>query len=65
MNILPCRIHHLLKIYRDVPGGKGERAAAAPRPAARTGADRVEISEQGRKQEIERAILDQVLAKIR
>lgn len=66
MNILPYHIHNILKIYRD----NGERSGlpqdrAVPPEAAPLASDRVDISEEGRKEQIKREIVDDIIRKIR
>ena len=77
MNILPYQIHNILKIYRDTDSayGSGENGEPARGPASVESSidaadrvaetDRVEISEQGRKEQIKKEILSDVIRKIR
>ncbi len=65
MNILPYHIHSILKIYRDtaektpVEGHGSQPTAPAALP------DRVDISEEGRKEQIKREIVAAIVRKIR
>ncbi len=65
MNILPYHIHHILKIYQ-------KPAATDPLPEKRLERDkrnlpedRVEISEEGRKEQIRKQIVTDIVKKIR
>ncbi|MDX1762798.1 MAG: hypothetical protein R3231_00600 [bacterium] len=63
MNILPYHIHSILKIYRDSAGSvplENDSPATAALPA-----DRVDISEEGRKEQIKREIVADIVRKIR
>lgn len=66
MNILPYQVHNILKIYREPAGEEmqtGQRAALKERAAITT--DRVEISDEGRKAQIKREIVSEIVRKIR
>ncbi len=65
MNILPYQIHNILKIYREPAAGP---ASTNPTPSfqeERQAPDRVEITEEGRKEQIKREIVTEIIKKIR
>ncbi len=65
MNILPYQIHNILKIYRE-PATRPEpvEPATSPEPEGLE-PDRVEITEEGRKEQIKREIVSEIIKKIR
>lgn len=65
MNILPYHIHNILKIYRDNGERTGVQDRAVPPEAAPLASDRVDISEEGRKKQIKREIVADIIRKIR
>ncbi|NOY53551.1 MAG: hypothetical protein GXP58_08020 [Deltaproteobacteria bacterium] len=65
MNILPYQIHNILKIYRE----PAARTVSNDQPPSSGGEtlepDRVEISGEGRKEQIKREIVAEIIRKIR
>lgn len=65
MNILPYQIHNILKIYRNpVTQPKPSDPATSVRKDELE-PDRVEITDDGRKEQIKREIVTEIIKKIR
>ncbi len=65
MNILPYQIHNILKIYREPSTQPEPVATGAPSKMEGLESDRVEITEEGRKEQIKREIVSEIVKKIR
>lgn len=65
MNILPYHIHSILKIYRDTAEKNPVEDHGSPPTATAVVPDRVDISEEGRKEQIKREIVTDIIRKIR